>query len=290
MPVHQNVECPKCGSTIGFGVKVVNENVTCPSCNLRFHYDDGLLTRLSKLPFGVIFVMPIRMGFIQTGKASIHLGEMQQVKFQRPFHQVSAIFFTDDKGKLMEFYEDNEMVASPIEVGKTGFRLISSKKNLLKSAEAKEVDWWAAGSETDELVPVWHIFLQNAIDLIRKEEYAAAIVASIMSFDAYLAEILVTGMRQKALSRDFIKRTILSERHGRNERLSIWLQEFFGKKFTESPYNDSLKRASDLRNKIVHPSVDGFDERSLTPETTVEVFTTVIKSMKWISDLKRGAL
>ena len=287
MPVHQNVECPKCGSTIGFGAKIVNQNVVCPGCNEPFHYDDGLLARLSKVPFHVLFLLPIRMGFIQSGRVSLTPGEIHEIKFQKPFHKVSTIILTNARGNIMEIYEDNEMVATPISPSENGFFLATSKKDPLSNLGAREVNWWAAGSESDEQVPVWHIFLQNAIDLIRKEEYPASVVVSLMSFDAYLSELLAVRMREKGLSPEFMKSTILSGRYGRYERLSTWLKEFFGKSFSESPYNESLKKFSDLRNRIVHPSVEGFDEKEITQEIAINAFEIVIKSMKWMSDLKR---
>jgi len=286
--LHQSVKCPNCGSQIGYGQKIINQQLTCPSCKKNFHYNDGFTELLATIPAGVLFFLPVRVGLLQTGTVKIKVGELEEVIFGQPFYRISNVFFTTKDLRIYEVTQiDNVLISAPV-VEKDRFVILSSRLPGTIGPGELEIKWYAIGSESDEPIPVWHIFVQNSIELIKKQEFGASIVLSVVAFDAFLSEFLTNILMNKfGFSSNLVKRTLLSHKYNRQERLSYWLEELTGKRFSKSPYNEEMKRVADLRNKIVHPELEKFDEKELSKDEAVTALEIVLKSIKWINDLKR---
>lgn len=139
-------------------------------------------------------------------------------------------------------------------------------------------------------MPIWHVFLQNSFDLLNKAEYGAAIVMVMTTFDCYLDDLLVGVLSKKyGLDQEFSDKIVLSPKFGRDEFLSYWLKNLLGKSFTaECPLNEKMKEFADMRRRLVHPTSEGVDKENLTDEKAKECIDVMIKSIKWINDLKLG--
>lgn len=289
--LYNNLRCPFCSVGIGFGEDVVGKNVECPKCKNKFSYEDGFIEQLAATPLTFLRTFCTRLSVIQTGRIAVKIGELRTVKFAKPFFKLSGVYLTDSEGRIYDdALETDDHTIMPVQFTNDGFRILSSSKND-HSGEVT-VNWIASGSRGELEVPIWHIFLQNTIDLLNKGQYAAVIVMAITTFDCYLDELLTEVLSRKhGLPEDLVKRIVLSPKFGRNEHLSYWLKSLLGKSFTEDcPLNDGLKEFADARRDLVHPPPKGAHETMLTERKAEECIDVVIKSIKWINDLKSGKL
>ncbi len=285
---YNQLSCPFCPSQIGFLGDVIDKELECPSCKKKFSFDDGFIERIATTKLEVHRMIATRLGVIQIGNAKIKAGECSIIKFKKPFFKVSIVLLTDSEGTIHDTIETDDYLVSTINLTNDGFQLISSRKNSFDGDI--HVGWMASGAESDRKVPVWHIFLQNAIDLLNKAEYGATIVMSMMAFDSYrdklFSEILST---KHALPKDLTGRIVTSAKFGRKDFLGYWMKNLLGKSFTEEcPLNGDLKKFGDMRNAIVHPSQHDLNEGDLNYENAEKCLEVSIQSIKWINDLKLG--
>lgn len=175
----------------------------------------------------------------------------------------------------------------PIGVTEKGFYVFSSALNETDLLKEIQIEYVAIGKDSRlEKIPIWHKFLQNVIDLIRKKEYGMAIVQAIATFDAFFDDFLA---RQLKISRNYDLDRIqnILEKRSRREKLFYYLHYVTGQTFEDSPYNKELENIADLRNKIVHPKEYKFNEADLTEEKALKSLETVIKSIKWVNGTKK---
>jgi hypothetical protein len=288
--LYNNLRCPFCSVGIGFGEDVVGKSVECPKCKKRFSFEDGFIEHLAAIPLTFHRILCTRLGLLQSGRTTVKIGELQTAKFTKPFFKLSGVYLTDPEGRIYDTLETDDYVVMPVQLANDGFRILSSGKNY--HSREVTVNWIASGSRGDLEIPIWHIFLQNTIDLLNKGEYATAIVMAITTFDCYLDDLLVDILSTKhGLPEDLVKRIVLSPKFGRDEHLSYWMKSLLGKSFTEDcPMNDALKEFADMRRDLVHPPSKRVDEKVLTEKKAEECIDVVIKSIKWINDLRLGKL
>jgi len=291
---YNQLKCPYCSVKISFGtsVDVVGNDVECVSCHKKFSFEDGFVENIADIPIHVLKLLGLRLGMMQLGSTEIHVGEMVRVKFKKPFFKVSGVFLLgpEDVCVAPDTMETEDYVIVAAHPTKEGFHLLSSGKSPHR--DVVTVLWIATGTESDREVPLWHIFLQTSVDLLNKEEYSTVIVMAMMTFDCYLDRLLADTLCSKhGLAEDLANRIVMSPKFGRDEFLGYWLKNLFGKSFTEEcDLNEKLKGYGEMRNRIVHPSKDGFDEQNLTLERAEDCIGVVIKSIKWVNDLKLGKL
>jgi len=297
MLIHRGlVTCPNCRKGIGFGVDIIGkENIVCPNpnCKYVFSYDDGFIENITAFVEGnssILFSLPICAGVIEIDSVEVEIGKIKEVLFKTHFFKVYDVLLTTDESEKPTFMDNrlilNDAVFVPIGVTEKRFYVFSStlkENNLRKETHIKYV---AIGRDSRvEKIPIWHKFLQNVIDLIRKNEYGMAIVQTIATFDAFFDDFLA---RQLKIRRHYDLGTIqnILEKRSRREKLFYYLHYVTGQTFEDSPYNKELKTIADLRDKIVHPKEYKLNEADLTKEKALWALENIIKSIKWINDTK----
>jgi hypothetical protein len=289
---YNQLRCPFCSMQLGFGDDILaKEVIDCPSCHGKFAYDDGFIERIVNIPVTFHFVWSLRLGMFQVGSATFKLGEIVNIKFKKPFFKVSGVFLVDAQGKFHDMIETDDYLIACVSLTNEGFQIVSSEKKPTATRQVS-LNWSASGAESGTKIPVWHIFLQNTIDLLAKGEYAAVIVMAMMTFDSYLDGLLVEKLCSKhSLPEDFVNRLVMSPKFGRGDFLGYWLKNLFGKSFTKDcTYNDELKKFADMRLAIVHPTPKGFDESKLDFQSAQRCIEVTTKSIQWLSHLKLGIL
>jgi hypothetical protein len=297
MHIHRGfIMCPQCKRGLGFGMDVVGkDDITCPNCKHVFSYDDGFVENITDLldrsGSRILFSLPICAGVIEIDSVRVKVGEFKEVLFKTRFFKVyDAQLSVEDSQKPV--YIDNRLILNgsafvPTGITEKGFYVFSSsadESNLLRETPIKYV---AIGRDSGiERVPIWHKFLQNVIDLIRKKEFGMAIVQTIATFDAFFDDFLTKQLKTKRnYDLDTIKNIL--EKRSRRDKLYYYLHYVTGQTFEDSPYDEKLKDIADLRDKIAHPKEYKFNEAELTEQKALESLETVIRSIKWVNDTKR---
>ncbi len=297
MFIHRGfVTCPNCGVGIGFGVDIVGkENITCPSCKHVFSYNDGFIENITDLVersgSSILFSLPICAGVIEIDSVEVKIGKIKEVLFKTHFFKVYDALLTIGESQKRHTIIDNRLILNdsmfvPIRVTEKGFYVFSSALNETDLLKETRIKYVAIGRDSRvEKIPIWHKFLQNVIDLIRKKEYGMAIVQTIATFDAFFDDFLA---KQLKIRRNYDLDTIqnILEKRSRREKLFYYLHYVTGQTFEDSPYNKELKDIVDLRDKIVHPKEYRFNEADLTEEKALKSLETIIKSIKWVNDTK----
>jgi len=285
------LKCPNCkcelqkfnGDRLFSGTAIIEEEIKCPSCNYKFSYDDGFIEFLADKPINLLFQMPIYSGVVETDSFKIRVGKTTKVRFKNLFREIYRITFprpVDTSEKLFE-----QIIIRPFELSKDGFVAVSSSLNDSLINQEIKVAYAASGRDFTENLPIWHRFLQSAINSIDSQQYGMAIVDAISAFDAFLDEFLMNQlMKKRGYSLDCVKQLVRN--YNRHDKLFYFLSYVTGKSFEDSPYNEDLKDIADLRNKIVHPKKYEFKESDLIEENAMKALETVIKSIKWVNDTK----
>lgn len=286
--LYNQIQCPFCSLMIEFREDIVGKDVECFKCKKKFWFDDGFIERIANTPVFLHNLLATRLGLLQSGETTLRIGESIRINFKKPFFKVSRVFLVDSEGHTYDTIETADYVVACVQVTNEGFLVVCSKKRNVDTEVP--INWIASGAESNRPIPVWHIFLQNSLDLLAKAEYGAVMVMAMMTFDSYLHQLLSERLRIKhALPQDLVNRIIMSPKFGRNEFLGYWLQSLFGKSFTkECLYNDDLKEFANMRVAIVHPTQQGLDESKLTFENAEKCIEIALKSIQWLSHLKLG--
>jgi hypothetical protein len=277
--------CPKCKVGISYGIDIINKkDLKCPNCQHIFSYDDGFIESLANKAIDVLLILPIYIGVDLSGPFKTRVGKATKVRFENPLYEVYDITFgtlvgiTDEK-----LFEQIEFKA--IDINKEGFIAISSSFNDSIINQKIDVAYIVRGRDFLENVPIWHRFLQDAINSINSNRYGMAIVESISAFDAFFDEFLMNQLvNKRGYPIDYVKRIVRN--YQRRDKIFYFLFCVTGRSFENSPYNKNLADIAELRNKIVHPKEYEFKEKELTEDKAKEVLQTVIKSIKWINDTK----
>lgn len=277
--------CSKCKVIIDYGSDIINkEDIECPECHNVFSYDDGLIEFLSNTKIDLIVLFPICAGVIESSGFRTKVGKTTKVQFKTPFYEVYSVDF----GRPIETDEKlfQQIIFTPTEVTNKGFVVVSSSRNESLVNQEIEIAYTAMGRDFLESVPIWHRFLQGTINSIKAQQYGMAIVESVITFDAYFDEFLMTQLEKKrGYSSKCVRRIV--ETYDRRDKLYYFLFYVSGKTFEGSPYDKDLKDIADLRNKIVHPKEYTFNESVLTEDDAMKAVETVIKSIKWVNDTKK---
>ncbi|MGA2785863.1 MAG: hypothetical protein ABSF09_14330 [Candidatus Bathyarchaeia archaeon] len=75
--LYNNLVCPSCSISIGFGEDVVGKDVQCVKCNNTFSFEDGFIEKLAVTPVRFLRAFPARLCVLQLGRVTIKIGESQ---------------------------------------------------------------------------------------------------------------------------------------------------------------------------------------------------------------------
>jgi len=296
MSIHKGtVMCPKCGAQFSFGKSMIGEeSITYPHCKYVLSYDDGFIEYIARLVevsgSSIFFSLPICAGIMEMKTTKVKVGKIKEVLFKIPFRQVYDVLLTKSGSKELQIVNNRlilkEAMFVPDGITEKGFYVFSSALKESDILKEIEISYIASGRDSKvEKIPIWHKFLQNVIDLIRKKEYGMAVVQSMATFDAFFDDFLSRQLKSKRqYSSDRIKNIL--EKKSRRDKLFYYLHYVTGKTFEDSPYNEDLHVVADLRNRIVHPKEYEFNEGELKEENALKSLETVIKSMRWVNKTK----
>jgi len=292
MPVHSNVECPKCHAGIAYGITIVGkDDIECPHCSYIFSYEDGIIAKISNLVESsdaeILFTIPLCAGVIESDTVNISIGKSTKVFFNASYDDIYTLQIgSGEEPHLLDAIIMDEYIISPTNISNKGFSIISSfcKEEVLKNKV--DVTYYVTGKDKDvKDVPMWIKFLQNVLDLIKKDKYGMAIIQSISAFDAYYDDFLWQRLeRIKGYEKNRILNILRNE--NRRKKLYYYLYYVTNTSFEDSLYDVDLRNCVELRNKIVHPKKHDFDETNITKNIALKTLSTIIKSIGWINKIK----
>lgn len=281
----RQVICPECKANLSYSFSLLNkQDVLCPKCGHTFSYDDGFILFLDNLVntnLSVLLELPFVSGVSESGSFKTKIGKATRVRFETPFKEVYAISFPMLVG-ITDKTDWEQTKFKAVDIDGEGFTALSSSSNEPLLGKDIVVGYYAKGRHAEHSIPIWHIFLQYAINLINHKQYGVAIVECISAFDAFFDKLLMNQLvERRGYSTDYVKQIVRN--YSRRDKLCYLLFYATGRSFENSPYDESLKQVADLRNKIVHPKEYEFDEDELTEDDAGKALSVVIQSMNWIS-------
>lgn len=286
------VQCPKCNvesqkinlNRLITGTAILKrDKIKCDHCGHIFSHDDGFIEFLANQTINALLSMPIYSGVIEIDNFKINVGKAVKVRFKTHFREIYDINFPRPVETAEELFD--QIILRPYKVSTEGFIAVSSSFNDLMINKEIKVGYGVSGRDSMKNVPIWHRFLQGAINSIDSQQYGMTIVESISAFDAFFDEFLMNQLKDnRGYKLDRVKQIVKT--CNRQDKLFYYLFYITEKTFEDSPYNKDLRDIASLRNMIVHPKEYNFEESDLTNENAVKALETVIKSIKWVNDTK----
>jgi len=216
--------------------------------------------------------IPFFSGTLESRSFKTKIGKVSFVKFEKPFKEVYDVSFCAVEGVTdMKVFRETKFKA--VEMNSEGFFILSSTFNESFLNKDVEIAYFARGRRPMQNIPIWHIFLQYAINAINQNQYSIAIVQCVSAFDAFLDDFLIrqfiekrhlwtSGTSEKVTKslRQIIKNC------GRGDKLYYFLNYLTGKSFKDSPYDDEMEK--------------------ITESNAREALSIIIQSMNWINSRK----
>lgn len=248
----RNLRCPRCDNQFEQNCDGLMAAVTCPKCNTEFPYVYGYLNfykEYIEIFIDPIHAIPLVPGYSMTGRVMSQPDELLIVDFDVIYSRPPEVFFIlPGKGRQKSARQmiAGNQVLLPLSIAEENFLLFSRSLDRRRPAEPIPVTWVAIGETGVWDKPLWLNYLQNAADLVRKEEDIASIVMLMIALDFFYDHIL----EQMGVSYEVIRRK--GRRPGMNEKRAKL--KFLSDKLGEWPagFSEELTLLTEYRNQIVH--------------------------------------
>ncbi len=273
----RNAKCPACDTLQGVNDDDYLIQVQCSHCGVAFRYLDGYLKLFENRAQQFInanLSIPLVPGCTMGNELWVEPNEIYQIYFDPAYARVPEVLFLTGNGSAVPDLLRENLYTTAISVKPTEFLILTRVFDRTQPTAGMWIRWIALGEMTIAgEKPLWLIYLENAVDLIRKEEERAAVVILLIALDFFYDEQLsILGVTYQDI-RSRGRRPGMNEKKAKLEMLQELLGEF------SAAILDRLRDVTDFRNRIVHPVV----RRSEVLEIPAsEAFITVIDTIQII--------
>ncbi|MDK9699129.1 MAG: hypothetical protein OEM52_03115 [bacterium] len=283
----RHVRCPVCDTAqIAEGDDYL-ATLRCGACQCSFRYLDGYLWYFHQRPESFVtsdYVLPLVPGFTVGGELLVEPNEIYQIQFTSLFGKPpEVLFLTGSGGGIPDLLRDN-LYISAFSVKPQEFLILTRIFDRTRPAKSQLVRWMAIGElKIDREKPLWLIYLDNAVELIRKDELRAAVVILLIALDFFydeqLSEMGITYEEVRARGR----RPGMNEKKAKLQLLQEQLGEF------PLSLQERLRDVTDYRNRIVHPIVRRSEVLEVPPN---DAFVTILSTVQTVLSrrYRKGAI
>ncbi len=242
--------------------------VDCPNCGHIFLYVDGYLNNYKahiEIFVDEVHPIPLAPGYSVGGEVVLPPNELVSTEFGIQYNRPPDVFFLLPGGKSVPELILNNQIAFPLSISKNSVVFFTRTLEPSDQANPLKLMWMAIGEVGDFKKPLWLSYLQNAADLVRKDEDLAAIVMLLIALDFFYDHVLARmGVDYPTIRR-------LGRRPGMNEKRAKLklLTDNLGKWPAE--FGEHLKDLTDYRNRIVHGVVKRPGAPSVTPKRGFQI-------------------
>ncbi len=257
----QLVRCPNCEYQWEHNCESLDMQVTCTSCGHTFLYVDGYLNNYKahiEIFVDDVHPIPLVPGYSVGGEVTLPPNELVSVDFGIRYNKEPDVFFLMPGGKTLPELILNNQIAFPLSTSKTSVVFFTRTLAPEQDAHPLKLMWMAIGETGDYEKPLWLSYLQNAADLVRKEEELAAVVMLLIALDFFYDHILDRLGIDYPIIRRVGRRPGMNEKRAKLKLLSANLGDW------PVEFGDHLKDLTDFRNRIVH----GVVKRPEAPKVT----------------------
>jgi len=274
------VRCPQCSHAFSFTCENLNTIIPCPSCKRKFFYIDGFLNHYRRHPgifIDQVHPIPIAPGFTIGGEIQIIPNEIQAVYYGVTYNRPPQLFFLNDQNlPARDLLVENLYVAA-VSISTDNFILLSRILDPGREIPECRVRWLSIGEIGVHEKPIWISILQNAADLILKEEERAALVMLQTALDFFLDSNLEQLNLDYRDVKTAARRWKISDRRARIRLLERHYGSFPRRLTTK------LIDLAEQRNRIVHGRITRPEARDFSG---AEAFELILDTITSINDLK----
>jgi hypothetical protein len=251
----RNLRCPKCDAKFEQNCEGLMNETICPECGALVPYAYGYLNYYKEyieIFMDPVHALPLVPGYSTSGRVMSLPDDLLVVDFGMTYNKPPEVFFLYDNegsGKSARQIMRDNQVLLPLSIVEDNFILFSRSLDKTRKARATPLTWVAIGETGEWERPLWLNYLQNAADLVRKQEDIAAIVMLMMALDFFYDHIL----ERLGIPYDIIRRK--GRRPGMNEKRAKL--KFISERLGDWPrgFAEELTLLTEYRNQIVHGQI-----------------------------------
>lgn len=267
----RNLRCPKCDTKFEQNCEGLMTPVICPECGAEVPYAYGYLNYYKEyieIFIDPVHALPLVPGYSTTGRVMSLPDDLLVVDFGMSYNKPPEVFFLYDNegtGKSARQIMRDNQVLLPLSIVEDNFILFSRSIDKSRKASSTSLTWVAIGETGNWERPLWLNYLQNAADLVRKQEDIAAIVMLMMALDFFYDHILeAIGISYEVIRRKG-RRPGMNEKRAKlkfiSERLGNW----------PSGFAEELTQLTEYRNQIVHGQIKDVNIKSYNSRRAFQI-------------------